>query len=397
MSSKTLRVLYSFPDDIGSPGIGTTAWYQVTGSAQQGIEVHVHPTVVVKPIPGAARVQETLRRFGVAIPQSLLGVERALALHDWIVAQRLEKLRGAVDLVHCWPDASLRTLQTARRLGIPSVLERPVAHTRFAYEVVGAEYKRLGMKLPKGHCCTYGESRLQLEEKEYGLADRLLCPSDFVVRTFIEKGTPASKLVRHQYGYDPAQFSASGEENCLSENHLSVVFVGRCEPWKGLHYALEAWHSSSARDHGTFTICGRFIPGYAERLGSLLNHKSVRVIGFTPDVPAQMRSAHALILPTVVEGSALVTYEARACGCVLLVSDASGAPCQHLKDSLVHQVGDIATLTRHIDMLHQDRQLLKRLRQASLASLDQITWTSAAQRLAEIYRALIVNKGNRRD
>ncbi len=43
---------------------------------------------------------------------------------------------------------------------------------------------------------------LHKKEEEYRLADRLLCPSDFVASTFLEHGFAASKLVRHQYGFD---------------------------------------------------------------------------------------------------------------------------------------------------------------------------------------------------
>jgi glycosyltransferase involved in cell wall biosynthesis len=392
MATKPLRILYSFPDRIGSPGIGTTAWYQVTELAKAGVEVMVHPTVCVKPVPGVAAVSETLRRLGVAIPQRALGVERALALHDWIVARRLKNLRGLVDLVHCWPDASLRTLRVARQFGIPSLLERPVAHTGYAYKMVGEEHRKLGVKLPRRHCCSYGARRLHLEEQEHEMADGLLCPSDFVSHTFLEQGYPPGKLLRHQYGFDPGRFTPLAESNGFNQEPFSIVFVARCEPWKGLHYALEAWHASSCRERGTFTILGKFMPGYAERLGSLLDHQSVRVVGFSKDVPDYMRKAHALVLPTVVEGSALVTYEARACGCVLLVSNASGAPCEHMKDSLVHDVGDVKTLTRQINLLNEDRELCARFRTASLATLDQITWQSAAHLLVTVYRDTISRK-----
>jgi glycosyltransferase involved in cell wall biosynthesis len=267
-----------------------------------------------------------------------------------------------------------------------------VAHTGYAYKVVDEEHQKLGVKLPKGHCCSYGMRRLRLEEQEYELADGLLCPSDFVAHTFLEKGYPPSKLFRHQYGFDPGRFTPPVPSNGFIHEPFSLVFVARCEPWKGLHYALEAWHASSGREHGTFAILGDFMPGYAERLGSLLDHGSVRVVGFTGDVPGYLRNAHALVLPTIVEGSALVTYEARACGCVLLVSQASGAPCEHMKDALVHGVGDVETLTRHINLLNENRELYARLRTASLATLDQITWRSAARRLVQVYRDAIKRK-----
>jgi len=68
-----------------------------------------------------------------------------------------------------------------------------------------------------------------------------------------------------------------------------------------------------------------------------------------------MRQSDVLVLPSLEEGSALVTYEARGSGCVLLVSDAAGAVCKHMENALVHPAGDVAELAKHISMLHEDR------------------------------------------
>ena len=94
----------------------------------------------------------------------------------------------------------------AADLGIPTVLERPNAHTRYAYTVVREECERLEIELPPGHEHAYNESVLRHEEEEYRLADFLLCPSDFVVRTFLDEGYPREKLLRHIYGFDETVF-----------------------------------------------------------------------------------------------------------------------------------------------------------------------------------------------
>ena len=88
-----------------------------------------------------------------------------------------------IDIVHTWPLGALHTLEEASRLGIPTVMERPNAHTRFAYEAVRAECQRIGVSLPPGHEHAYDDDVLRVEEAEYQKAFRLLCPSDFVVQT----------------------------------------------------------------------------------------------------------------------------------------------------------------------------------------------------------------------
>jgi glycosyltransferase involved in cell wall biosynthesis len=159
---------------------------------------------------------------------------------------------------------------------------------------------------------------------------------------------------------------------------------------KGVHYALEAWLKSPACQDGTFLIAGEFLPDYQEKLASMLS-PSVKVLGHRNDVPELMRKSDILILPSIEEGSALVTSEARASGCVLLVSEAAGANCRHMENALVHRVGDVPALAEHITMLHEDRALLERLRAASLKSCSEITWTAAGAMLVDVYRETIAS------
>jgi glycosyltransferase involved in cell wall biosynthesis len=165
-----------------------------------------------------------------------------------------------------------------------------------------------------------------------------------------------------------------------------VLFVGACAVRKGLHLALQAWLASTACKTGRFDIAGEFLPAYRDKLAAQLAHPSVAVLGHRRDVAALMRENDLLVLPSLEEGSALVTYEARASGCVLLVSDAAGATCRHLDDALVHPVGDVAALTAQIDRLDSDRGWLDQLRRASLARAPDLTWTAAGRRLLAVYR-----------
>jgi glycosyltransferase involved in cell wall biosynthesis len=384
-----IRVLYSFPHKLGASRICYTAWQQVNGLAAAGADVLVCPGALHKPVSVGVRVNPTLARGKLRIPYKLLGTDRALELHDCIVSRRIEKLVGQIDIIHTWPLGALRTLKTAAKLGIPTVLERPNAHTQFAMDAVQQECDRLQVGLPPDHEHAYNANKLRKEEEEYTFASRLLCPSDFVTKTFLDKGYDSEKLVRHFYGFDHTIFYPSNAPRD-SKRGLTMLFVGACAVRKGLHYALEAWLRSPACRDGTFMIAGDFLPAYARRLAPMLCHPSVRSLGHRNDIPELMRNADVLVLPSVEEGSALVTYEARGSGCVLLVSDATGAICRHMETGLVHSVGDVATLTLQITMLHADRLRLEKLRKASLDSAHEITWTAAGTRLLDVYRETLL-------
>jgi glycosyltransferase involved in cell wall biosynthesis len=108
-----------------------------------------------------------------------------------------------------------------------------------------------------------------------------------------------------------------------------------------------------------------------------------------PDLSDVMRQSDVFLLPSVEEGSALVTYEAQACGCVLVVSDATGARCEHLETGLVHAARDVDVLAEHLRMLDRDPALLARLRAATIARLDELSWARSAEEQAGVYAAAL--------
>ena len=382
-----LRVLYSFPNRIGTVGIGMTAWHQVSGLIAQGVQVHLYAGSCEKDLNGLSSLHQTLVVCGVKLPYRLIGRRRALILHDKIVARSLRQLGDKIDIIHCWPSGALETLKVARELGIKTVLERPSAHTAYVFKVTEDECKKLGLKLGSSHYAAFNEKVLAREESEFAAADRLLCPSEFVVKTFLEKGFQKERLLRHQEGCDPAVFSPpKSGRNGKDNSSFTMLYISDCFPLKGLHFALEAWVSSRASERGKFVICGHFVPGYREILEKWLQHPSVKYIPFVDSAADIMRSSDVLVLPSLAEGSSLVTYEARACGCVLLVSDASGAVCEHMKNGLIHAPGDVKTLREQIDLLAFDSSLFTRLRNNSIAGISDLTWDKAAERLVAAYR-----------
>jgi glycosyltransferase involved in cell wall biosynthesis len=385
-----VRVLYSFPLRLGADRICYTAWQQVNGLAAAGADLRVFPASLGRPVPAGVKVSATLARGDFRVPFRVVGTARAVALHDRIVARRIEKLAGSIDIIHTWPTGALETLKTAARLGIPTVLERPNANTRFAMEVVQMECDQLGIVLPLDHEHAYNTEKMGKEEEEYRLATQLLCPSDFVVKTFLDKGFAKDQLARHIYGFDEKVYYPDSQPR-ERKHGLAMLFVGVCAVRKGVHYALEAWLRSPACQDGTFLIAGEFLPDYQEKLAPMLSHPSVKVLGHRNDVPELMRKSDILVLPSIEEGFGLVITEAMGSGCVPLASEACTEICSHMATGLMHKVGDVEALTQHITMMHEDRALLERLRAESLKACSEITWTAAGARLLDVYRETIAS------
>jgi glycosyltransferase involved in cell wall biosynthesis len=389
-----MRVLYSFPNKIGAARICYTAWEQVRGLAAAGAEVTVFPGAVSRALPASVAVRPTLARGRLRLPYKLLGRMGAFVLHDRIVSRRLEKMAGDVDIVHCWPLGSLETLKTAKQLGIPTVLERPNAHTRFCYETVAAECRRIGVSLPHHE---YRENRAVLlrEEAEFEEAFGLLCPGAFPSKTFEDRGFAKEKIFRHSYGFDENRYFPDATRN-VPEGEFTALFVGVDAIRKGLHLALEAWLASPASRNGKFLIAGDLSAEFKGRWAKELADPSVMPLGHRSDVPELMRKADVLLLPSFEEGSALVCMDAIGSGCVPVVSAACSDACQHKHNALVHPVGDTPTLQRHITMLYEDRSLLGTLRHACICERLQYTWPAAGKKLRDVYQAAVDSHAARR-
>jgi glycosyltransferase involved in cell wall biosynthesis len=386
--SDGIRVLYSFPHRLGAARICYTAWQQVNGLAAAGADVIVCPASVERVPEQKVRIWPTLSRGRFRVPFRLLGKFRAFAIHDYLVSRRIETLVGRIDVIHTWPMAALQTLKTAARLRIPTVLERPNAHTQTYYEMVRSECDRLSLSLPANHEHAANPDIVRKEEEEYRLSYRLLCPSDFVVRTFLDQGFQSRRLVRHRYGYDEKLYFP-GDRVPNTDSGLKVLFVGVCSPAKGLHYALQAWLRSSAHRKGVFEIAGNFVPSYAEKMAGMLSQPSIRVLGYRKDIPDLMRRSDILVLPSIGEGFGLVCADAIGSGTVPLVSDACTDICKHMENSLVHKVGDVETLEQQMSELDGDRGLLRSLSSNCLRMASNVTWTAAGERLLNIYRETV--------
>jgi glycosyltransferase involved in cell wall biosynthesis len=380
----TLRILYSFPHALGASGIGWTARNQAVQLAAAGHEVHVATGSCAYRVPGATSVVRTLSVGGRRVPHALLGGDAAYALHDARTARLVRRAPEPFDVVHTWPLAAERTLHAAAQRGSAGLREAPNTHTAHAYAVVAAEIARIGVDPRAASTHTPNPRRLRIEEREWDAATAVLAPSEIVRDSFVARGIARDKVLRHRYGCDPHPAARTDPGP-----GLRAAFVGRAEPRKGLHHALAAWRHSSARHGGRFDIYGGFAPGYRENLGQLLDQPGVHVHGFTADVPAALASADILVLPSMEEGSALVTYEAQAAGCALAVSDATGAWMVDGVHGLIHRAGDVAELTTHLNRLAGEPGVLSTMQRANAGRIDELTWRAANDDLTAAYREAI--------
>jgi starch synthase (maltosyl-transferring) len=173
-------------------------------------------------------------------------------------------------------------------------------------------FDRLTTRMSLGSVCV-SEGVRQFSITYGGIAeDRLwVIPNGVDVRPF----DVARPIDRKTLGFDPADRIA--------------LFVGRLDPQKGLPYLLEAVEQVAAkRPRWKLAMTGREgteSEWFRERVAeSPILSQHVKWFGFRDDIPALLKTAEVLLLPSLWEGMPNVVLEAMAAGRAVIGTDVEG-------------------------------------------------------------------------
>lgn len=272
--------------------------------------------------------REVLRLILNNLPISSLNGRRQSCV-DWVargfdlaVAKCLNR---GIDAVYCYEDSAFNTFQAAEHCAVRKFYELPIGYHDEAKAIANEELLR-NEGLEDFLSCLH-EPREKVDRKrcEVLSADHIVCPSTYCYSTLMKHVDVRVKVSVLPYGCDcsnsPRVWSA---DDLLGP--LKLLFVGRLDPRKGLHYLFQALEKFSP---GCFflTLAGRWVPGYREWL---LKRYRVEFTDLGQVDGNQkldlMRRSHLLVFPSLFEGFGLVLLEAMACGVPILASERTGAP-----------------------------------------------------------------------
>ncbi len=294
---------------------------------------------------------------------------------------------GRYDLLHAWSGDCLRSLQTARRLGIPSVLEIPTWHRnkgKVKKDITHSEVLRDAEPFPKSLLNKLLVTRQQVMA-EYAFATVILVLSEKAKETFLIAGLPEEKLFSTSRGVDPLEFSPAP----APPEKFRAIFVGSLSHRKGVHVLLEAWRTLALPpSEAELILVGTPSTPIAAELRDLPPNVILR--GHTDDVAAELRRASLHVFPSECEGSAKVTYEASACGLPQITTRESGDVVLHDRTGLIIPPNSAPALVEAFRTLHADPARRRAYGEAARQRiLDHFTWDHYRQRVLAAYdRAL---------
>jgi glycosyltransferase involved in cell wall biosynthesis len=236
---------------------------------------------------------------------------------------------GNADTVYGFNGASLELFEYAKSRGLRCVLDQTLAHRSLLHQLLLAEEERwLDWSISPFEVTDADQELVKREHQEQTLADQIICGSQFVQNSLIHAGIPAEKIAVVALGRcKENQTIVPGGDRLPPQQRgdgLRILFVGAVGLRKGIPYLLEALRALVGVIPFTCKVAGS-LEIQPQRVNE---YKDVcEFLGVVPR--SQMAElytwADVLVLPSLCEGSAMVTYEALNWGLPLITTENAGS------------------------------------------------------------------------
>jgi glycosyltransferase involved in cell wall biosynthesis len=227
-----------------------------------------------------------------------------------------------------------------------------------------------------------GEEKLARKDRELALADHIIVPSEFVRATLMESGDLRASIDVLPYG-GPAP-SATPRAASTSNEKLRLLFVGHLRQRKGLSYLFDAMRALDRV--ASLTLIGPKPVDCAVLSEALARHRWLGAVPYER-VLEEMRGHDVLVLPSLIEGFALVILEAMAQGLPVITTPNSGASAviEDGMDGYIVPIRDSEAIVDRATRL-ADRAELSQMSAAALRKAGTMSWSNQERRFIELLR-----------
>ena len=269
------------------------------------------------------------------------------------------------------------------------ICERSSSHIVFQNKILEEEYKNLGLDyLP------INKWFIERELEEYENSDFILVPSKFVEKTFIDKKIFKTKTVNFGSNTDNFFPIKNFKKN---DREFNVLFVGQQSVRKGLHYLIDGFKKFKHPNKKLHIVGSETKDKFFFRdLIKKNDNNNIFVYGHIDhkDLNKFFNKANVFVLPSLEEGLAIVTLQASAAGCPLIVSENTGAMeyVNSNKCGYVIPIRDSQAITDKLTLLADNNNLLNELSNNSLRFSNNYTWTDYVSKLDNMVENFDKNK-----
>ncbi|BAZ10111.1 group 1 glycosyl transferase [Calothrix sp. NIES-4071] len=307
-------------------------------------------------------------RFGYKYVQSLktaspqqasqIFVEGGQNFCQQIIKHIIQYGIGQTNTIYGFNSACLELFTYAKERGIRCILDQTLADYSLVHELLLEEEKRWsGWSLIP---FTVSKADVQLREREHheqDMADNIICGSSFVKNSLIIRGVDPNKISVIPFGRVKDEKEGKNQHKIISigsksQEKLKILFVGSVGLRKGIPYLLEALRQIKGKILfdckivGSIEIKAEYIAEYSD------------VSSFTGRLPrSQIKDlyiwADVFVLPSLCEGSAMVTYEALSLGVPIITTYNSGSVVRDGVDGYIVPIRDAKAIAQQLLKIYE--------------------------------------------
>ena len=298
------------------------------------------------------------------------------ALYDRSIAGRIE--REHCHIVHCLSGCARSTFKKAKQLGATTVLD--VIINPFSYKHTDQEYQPRRQRQVE---------LMRREREEFELADYVFSPSDFVSDGVAATGFPRDRIIHIPYGVQTDRFT---ERKDRADDSFRILFVGQVALRKGFQYLLEAFKDLDL-PKAELTIIGSPVDSVSEKVLRSYDGLFTWVPHVSYDeLHRYYQASDIFAFPSLAEGSALVSYEALACGLPSIVTANVGSVIRDGIEGFIVPTRNPRALREKIRLLYHDKNLARRMGLAARARAENFTWKGYRDRIVDAYMKIYQQK-----
>ena len=279
-----------------------------------------------------------------------------------------------------------------------------LVHAHMYASALASAYALLGTSIPlviTEHSQANWRSQYacRCSQWSYSQARHIIAVSREIRRRLIEQeGVPSDRISVIMNALPPVSEQHKSIQPDLPaalRNGLLVGVAARLQPEKGVAYFLEAAaHVLQFLPEVHFLVMGdgpqrKELQAYVEQLGV---QEHVHFLGFRLDARAIIGLLNVLVVPSLSEGTPLVTLEAMSAGVPVVASAVGGIPEQvrHQSEGILVPPGDALALGEAVLHLLQNPTWMQQLGEAGRQrALSRFSFTTMLQETENVYRATL--------
>lgn len=352
-----------------SPGLRFNAGATVFALSKSDIDFEVFSSTPKNKWPLSSRNKLYFRPLPFKILEhfNLIKRNRFFREMDAIIFDNIVSLlKTECDIFHGWATFSLNTAKEYKKKGIPFILDRACPHINFQESLLAEE-----AELTKSDYIPVSEKFLDRCLEEYELADKIVVPSNYSHKSFIQLGFKKDKIekLNLNINYIPKK----KKKIIKNDNKFVLGTIGGNPLRKGIKYLIDAWQKLKLHNATLLLKTSEYeLKKNKELFQKIKNDQSIMIMPYFKNIEDFYYKCDVFCLPSIDDGFGLAALEAMASGIPVIVTENVGASelVENNVNGFVGKIRDVNFLSEKILTFYLDKNLLKYFSENSFSAFN---------------------------